>query len=242
MKTSIDPSSTTLPAFSEHLVWTHRIWRIEHGTSFPCRFKLGIHPFCLSKQSKNVDLTLTDVCKHLSPFDCSHLGKFWTLLLLVYNNMMLLHSAKDCDKASKIISFRMKIVPISESTFGSLVKVMLLFKLQWGTERPGMLQFLGSQRVRHNWVTEKQQHMPGTMLDSIGINKTRFLPAQFSEKVKEIILTEWYVHWVGVLSVIHWWYRRGRGHPLLRHVRWPDKASQCGVNWALLFIILEKLC
>ena len=44
--------------------------------------------------------------------------------------MMLLHSAKDCDKASKIISFRMKIVPISESTFGSLVKVMLLFKLQ----------------------------------------------------------------------------------------------------------------
>ena len=112
----------------------------------------------------------------------------------------------------------------------------------WGTERPGMLQFLGSQRVRHNWVTEKQQHMPGTMLDSIGINKTRFLPAQFSEKDKEIILTEWYVHWVGVLSVIQWWYRRGRGHPLLRHVRWPDKASQCGVNWALLFIILEKLC
>ena len=86
-------------------------------------------------------------------------------------------------------------------------------------ERPGMLQFLGSQRVRHNWVTEKQQHMPGTMLDSIGINKTRFLPAQFSEKDKEIILTEWYVHWVGVLSVIQWWYRRGRGHPLLRHVR-----------------------
>ena len=50
-----------------------------------------------------------------------------------------------------------------------------------GTERPGMLQFIGSQRVRHDWVTEKQ-HISSTMLDHIGRNKTQFLPAQFSEK------------------------------------------------------------
>ena len=27
----------------------------------------------------------------------------------------------------------------------------------WGTERPGMLQSMGSQRVRHDWVTEQQK-------------------------------------------------------------------------------------
>ena len=28
---------------------------------------------------------------------------------------------------------------------------------QWGTEKPGVLRSLGSQRVRHDWVTEQQQ-------------------------------------------------------------------------------------
>ena len=28
---------------------------------------------------------------------------------------------------------------------------------QWNTGKPGMLQSIGSQRVRHNWVTEQQQ-------------------------------------------------------------------------------------
>ena len=31
------------------------------------------------------------------------------------------------------------------------------FQEWWGTERPGMLQSMGSQRVRHNQATEKQQ-------------------------------------------------------------------------------------
>ena len=31
------------------------------------------------------------------------------------------------------------------------------FRRQWGTERPGMLQSMGLQRVRHGWATEKQQ-------------------------------------------------------------------------------------
>ena len=29
---------------------------------------------------------------------------------------------------------------------------------RWGTERPGLLQSMGSQRVGHDWVTEQQQH------------------------------------------------------------------------------------
>ena len=28
----------------------------------------------------------------------------------------------------------------------------------WRTEKPGMLQFMGSQSVRHDWATEQQQH------------------------------------------------------------------------------------
>ena len=30
---------------------------------------------------------------------------------------------------------------------------------QWGTEKPGMLQSMGSQRVGHDWATEQQQNM-----------------------------------------------------------------------------------
>ena len=29
----------------------------------------------------------------------------------------------------------------------------------WGTERPDVLQFMGVQRVRHNWATEQQQQI-----------------------------------------------------------------------------------
>ena len=35
------------------------------------------------------------------------------------------------------------------------------FRRQWGTGRPGMLQPMGSQRVRHDWVTEQQQRFSG---------------------------------------------------------------------------------
>ena len=31
----------------------------------------------------------------------------------------------------------------------------------WWTEKPGVLQSMGLQRVRHNWVTEQQQTTPG---------------------------------------------------------------------------------
>ena len=30
----------------------------------------------------------------------------------------------------------------------------------WGTGRPGMLQSMGSQRVKQDWETEQQQHKP----------------------------------------------------------------------------------
>ena len=30
------------------------------------------------------------------------------------------------------------------------------FRKWWGTEAPGMLQSMGSQRVRHNWMTQQQ--------------------------------------------------------------------------------------
>ena len=34
----------------------------------------------------------------------------------------------------------------------------------WGTERPGMLQPMGSQRVGHDWATEQQQYLFSTYL------------------------------------------------------------------------------
>ena len=34
----------------------------------------------------------------------------------------------------------------------------------WGTGRPDMLQFMGSKRVGHNWVTKQQQYNNGYIL------------------------------------------------------------------------------
>ena len=36
----------------------------------------------------------------------------------------------------------------------------------WWTGRPGMLQFMGLQRVRHDWATELNWTEPGSTLDS----------------------------------------------------------------------------
>ena len=38
------------------------------------------------------------------------------------------------------------------------------FARQWGTERPGLLQSMGLQRVGHNWVTEQQHGWKGSIL------------------------------------------------------------------------------
>ena len=35
---------------------------------------------------------------------------------------------------------------------------------QWRTEKSGVLKFMGSQRIRHDWVTEPQQHNSSRIL------------------------------------------------------------------------------
>ena len=52
-----------------------------------------------------------------------------------------------------------KNIPLTRQTFGGKV-MSVLFKMlrrQWRTGKAGMLQFTGSQRVRHNLATEQQQ-------------------------------------------------------------------------------------
>ena len=45
---------------------------------------------------------------------------------------------------------------------------------QWGTGRPGVLQSMGLQRVRHNWVTEQQQqHL--ILLHFFSLNSAHFM-------------------------------------------------------------------
>ena len=38
------------------------------------------------------------------------------------------------------------------------------FRRQWGTGRSGLLQSMGSQRVGHNWATEQQHGLKGSIL------------------------------------------------------------------------------
>ena len=41
----------------------------------------------------------------------------------------------------------------------------------WRTGKPGMLQSMGSQRVRHNWAIEQQQHESLVLLINMGLNQ-----------------------------------------------------------------------
>ena len=45
----------------------------------------------------------------------------------------------------------------------------------WWTGRPGVLQTMGSQRVRHDWVTEQQQNTPLLMFNLYLFSKANFL-------------------------------------------------------------------
>ena len=48
-------------------------------------------------------------------------------------------------------------------------------KRWWGTERPGLLQSMGSQRVRHDWATEQQQPPPMEKVTMLSNGKGEYL-------------------------------------------------------------------
>ena len=56
----------------------------------------------------------------------------------------------------------------------------------WGTERPGLLQSMGSQRVRHDWATEQQQQQ--------AMEKVTMLSNGKGEYFKYILLNNWNIH------------------------------------------------
>ena len=49
----------------------------------------------------------------------------------------------------------------------------------WWTGKPGLLQFMGSQRVGHDWATEQQQHLPCANHMHYFIQWTRLSLGQF---------------------------------------------------------------
>ena len=84
----------------------------------------------------------------------SHLSFISTLIFLSVTN-----SYRDCDKIEPLFC-----LSILASVFDLLDPVAYVYAWRWSgqansgswwwTGRPGMLRFMGSQRVRHDWVTE----------------------------------------------------------------------------------------
>ena len=68
----------------------------------------------------------------------------------------------------------------------------------WGTQRPGMLQSMGSQRVRHDWVTQQQ---PEVGQDEVPLQGTPV--SSHTHSYTNIVHTTWPVH----LSQpkMNWW-------------------------------------
>ena len=52
----------------------------------------------------------------------------------------------------------------------------------WWTGRPGVLQFMGSQRVRHDWMTELN------WIQGLGYRKRQFLDLKIIEVIQEVKL------------------------------------------------------
>ena len=80
---------------------------------------------------------------------------------------------------------------------------------RWRTGKPGMLQSMGSQRVRHEWVAEQQQSVKLKALESTTTNKASGgdgIPAELFKILKKIILWKcWtqYASTFGILSSVH---------------------------------------
>ena len=66
----------------------------------------------------------------------------------------------------------------------------------WWTGRPGVLRFMGSQRVRHDWATELNWNMSGSY--TRGYRK-REIPGRENEMVKEVEIQ--YLHEAEMNSV-----------------------------------------
>ena len=87
----------------------------------------------------------------------------------------------------------------------------------WGTEKPGVLQFMGFQRVGHNWATKQQQKDHGAVRAKEALNN--LLGQGIKEKVHQPGQRQ---GWAGTYSVhgvrggwevasLQW---RNRGHKL----------------------------
>ena len=50
-----------------------------------------------------------------------------------------------------------------DSINNSMAMDLSKLRRQWRTEKPGVLHSMGSQKVRHNWVTEQQQQYFGSI-------------------------------------------------------------------------------
>ena len=64
----------------------------------------------------------------------------------------------------------------------------------WWTGRPGVLQFMGSQRVRHNWVTDMNcmKNIPSKRPNTLGL-RNRFLCDWTQGKFWKCLLPSWHL-------------------------------------------------
>ena len=56
----------------------------------------------------------------------------------------------------------------------------------WQTGKPGVLQSMGSQRVRHDWVTEQQQQSTSTILNNSGDSDHPYFVLGLNGKVSDV--------------------------------------------------------
>ena len=82
-----------------------------------------------------------------NPFLQSFLGKKWSIIIV---NKRVWNAVLGCSlKNDRMISVRYQGKPFNIMVIHSSI---LAWKIPW-TEKPGRLQSMGSQRVRHDWVT-----------------------------------------------------------------------------------------
>ena len=144
----LDYSASVVSFFNLMICNQDTIFQSEILVPFPAWYSYVIH---LQYSLVHLLLFLTPLCSlHSYMFYLSFLGFMWG-----FPSGSVVKNLPAVQETCRRRRFNpwVEKVPLGKATHSTI----LAWKIPW-TEEPGELQFMGSQRVRHDWVTYQQQY------------------------------------------------------------------------------------
>ena len=131
-------------------------------------------------------------------FSCNlYIKNFGSFISLEFHTIWILLTSCHClTSLSPDFPVNWLLEASLESSFSSSLffKARILHRALWWTGRPGILQFMGSQRVRHDWATElnwtpEEEFSCGAL--TVNLLESHLItayPEGLSEELKEVMI------------------------------------------------------